>query len=284
LREAIDSVLIQTWTDWELVFWDNCSSDNSREIVESYNDPRIHFYCAPQKITLAAGRNAVIDRCNGEWIAFLDCDDIWLEGKLEKQMARVATSKQNNVGLVYTRTRSFSEQGDEGDTTYRYSNRALPEGFILQSMLSEGNLIPIVSAMISKEAITTVGPIPERLTFAEDYWLFTAIAAHFQVLCVQDICCRYRVHVGSATYSHKLESHQEALEVVQQWSHRMVPSIYKQRCAQYYTLIGIEHLRIKGRTLLGLREIFVKGSLPFLVRGAMTTLYRFWVKRQRPYS
>jgi glycosyltransferase involved in cell wall biosynthesis len=284
LREAIDSVLNQTWTNWEIVFWDNCSEDRTLDIVESYQDSRIHFYCAPCLMPLSTGRNEAIQRCEGEWIAFLDCDDIWLSEKLEKQINLLEGSSKNNIGLIYARTLSFSESGDEGEAIYKYHNRSLPSGNIFQALLSEGNLVPIVSALVSKQAVNRVGAIPEIYTFAEDYWLFVSIAAHYEVLCVQEICCRYRVHSGSATFKNKLKSHQEALAIVQLWQESIEPKKYNKRCAEYHTLIGIERIRLKGMRVRGFREIIEKGSLLFLMRGAITTLYRYWFKRQRPYS
>jgi len=76
LREAIDSVLAQTYRDWELIAWDDCSTDNSSEIVKSYTDPRIRYVLAEKQIPLGHARNMALKEVKGEWIAFLDQDDI----------------------------------------------------------------------------------------------------------------------------------------------------------------------------------------------------------------
>ncbi len=86
LREAIDSVYAQTYHNWEIIFIDNCSIDNSAKIAKSYEDKRIKYYKTKKNMPLYAARNIAIDKCNGEYIGFLDCDDIWLEDKLEKQI------------------------------------------------------------------------------------------------------------------------------------------------------------------------------------------------------
>lgn len=284
LREAISSVIVQTYDNWELIFWDNCSEDDSQQIVTSFMDPRIHFYCAPERMTLAAGRNAAIACAQSEWIAFLDCDDIWAPEKLEWQLARLALAGGRDIGLIYARTLSFSENGEEGETTYRYQGRPLPEGQIMRNLLLEGNLVPIVSALVSRKAYEHVGGIPNHLTFAEDYWLFVAIAANYRVLCVQETCCYYRVHQGSATYRNKLASHTEALEVFEQWGCDLPSKEMRARRAVYHTLIGIEMIRELGCIRGGLREILKHGSLPFLLRGAISHLLRRFVRRQRPYA
>jgi glycosyltransferase involved in cell wall biosynthesis len=284
LREAIDSVLAQTYPHWELEFYDNRSEDDSLAIVRSYGDPRIRVRVSPRQLTLAEGRNAAIEGSRGEWIAFLDCDDIWMPRKLERQLARLAEDGGADVGLVYARTISFSHRGDEGETTYRYEGRALPEGSILRDLLLEGNLVPIVSALVSRVAYRASGGIPARLTFAEDYWLFTAIAARYRVLCVQEPLCRYRVHEQSATYRNKLASHVEALEVLEEWGAGLGAGDLEARRRAYQTLIGIETLRIPGRRLEGARRILARGSPAFLARGALSHLFRRYVRGRRSYS
>jgi glycosyltransferase involved in cell wall biosynthesis len=284
IAETIESLLAQDHTNWELIFWDNQSTDKTREIVSSYPDPRILFYYEPIKMTLAQSRNLAIAKASGDWIAFLDCDDIWDSCKLSRQLEKAATSPLQNIGLVYCRTRSFSTRGDEGDTTYRYKDRLLPEGDIRRQLLLEGNIIPLVSAMASRRAIDAVGPIPEHLTFAEDYWLFLAIAKQFEVACVQEVYAHYRVHNQSYTYSNKLASHVEALEVFNTFGDDLPAADLKARRKIYATLIGLELLRITGKRVDGIKKIVLQGSYAFLIRGIGSHLYRKVVRRERPYA
>ena len=83
LRESINSVLEQTYENWELIFWDNRSEDQSAEIFKSYKDQRLKYYYAPKHTTLYAARNEAIKNISGEFIAFLDTDDFWVKDKLE---------------------------------------------------------------------------------------------------------------------------------------------------------------------------------------------------------
>lgn len=284
LEEALASVLAQTFTDWELVFWDNQSEDATAAIVKGVGDPRIHFYCAPRRMSLAEGRNEAIARTRGAWIAFLDCDDRWMPDKLERQVALLRDHRGGPVGIIYGRTLSFSARGAEGETIYRYTGRALPEGRIVRQMLVHGNLIPIQSAMVSRAAIEAVGPIPAEYTFAEDYYLFTSIAERFDVLCLQTPCCEYRVHAGSATARNKLASHREGLSVLERFAHLLTADELKARRAIYGTLIGIELARSPGSRVAGVLHLVRHGSLRFLVAGTVRTLLRRVVRRQRPYS
>ena len=86
LRESVDSVLSQTYTYWELIFVDDCSSDDSLDIVRSYDDERIKILQNKQNCGAAESRNYALREARGRWVAFLDSDDIWLPEKLEKQI------------------------------------------------------------------------------------------------------------------------------------------------------------------------------------------------------
>ena len=86
LKEAIDSVIHQTYKNWEIIFWDNNSSDNSSKIVESFNNTKIKYFYSPLNEPLYFARNRAIEKCQGEFISFLDCDDLWDKEKLEIQI------------------------------------------------------------------------------------------------------------------------------------------------------------------------------------------------------
>lgn len=86
IRESIDSVLAQTYTNWELLIVDDCSTDNTDEVVASYNDERIKYFKNEKNSGAALTRNKALREAQGEWIAFLDSDDLWTVDKLEKQI------------------------------------------------------------------------------------------------------------------------------------------------------------------------------------------------------
>ena len=98
LCESIESVLSQTYKNWELIFWDNRSEDKSAKIFKSYNDKRFKYYCASKHTLLYEARNEAIKRSSGKFVAFLDTDDFWEKDKLELQMPLFEDS---TVGVVY---------------------------------------------------------------------------------------------------------------------------------------------------------------------------------------
>lgn len=88
IAETIKSVQAQTYKNWEMIIVDDCSSDNTKEIVEQYlkDDARIKYYCLPKNSGASEARNEALRRAKGKWIAFLDSDDLWQPEKLSKQI------------------------------------------------------------------------------------------------------------------------------------------------------------------------------------------------------
>ena len=99
IAESIESVLAQTYPDWELIIVDDCSTDNTDEIVASFHDDRIRYLKNEKNSGAATSRNRALREAKGKWIAFLDSDDLWLPEKLEKQ---IAFMEKNDYHFSYT--------------------------------------------------------------------------------------------------------------------------------------------------------------------------------------
>lgn len=99
IKESINSVINQTYTNWELIIVDDCSKDNTDEIVNSINDNRIIYLKNEKNSGAAISRNKALKEAKGRWIAFLDSDDIWKKDKLEKQ---IKFMKENDYCFSYT--------------------------------------------------------------------------------------------------------------------------------------------------------------------------------------
>lgn len=86
IKEAINSVINQTYTNWELIIVDDCSNDDTNEIINSFEDSRIKYLKNDTNMGAAICRNRALKEAKGKWIAFLDSDDLWKKDKLEKQI------------------------------------------------------------------------------------------------------------------------------------------------------------------------------------------------------
>lgn len=98
IRESISSVLAQTYTRWELLIVDDCSTDKTEDVVASFDDPRIHYLRNEQNEGAALTRNKALRAAKGRYIAFLDSDDLWHPDKLERQ---IAFMEQNGYAFTY---------------------------------------------------------------------------------------------------------------------------------------------------------------------------------------
>ena len=100
IAESIQSVLAQSYKDWELIIVDDCSSDNTDQVVKPYlSDERIKYYKNEKNSGAAVSRNRAIREAKGKWIAFLDSDDLWMPEKLQKQ---VSFMEKNGYYFSYT--------------------------------------------------------------------------------------------------------------------------------------------------------------------------------------
>jgi glycosyltransferase involved in cell wall biosynthesis len=101
LSRCIESVLSQDYQDWEIIFWDNCSSDNSKEIFHRYmlDDDRLNYFYSKEKTNLSDARNLALSKTKGQYVCFLDVDDCWKKNKISKQ---IVSFNQENISLVFT--------------------------------------------------------------------------------------------------------------------------------------------------------------------------------------
>lgn len=109
---TIDSVLCQTYTNWEMIIVDDCSTDNTKDIVEKYaeSDSRIKYHVLEKNSGAAVARTQAMQLAKGKYMAFLDSDDIWKKEKLEKQLAYM---KEKNVDFCCTAYEQIDEKGEK---------------------------------------------------------------------------------------------------------------------------------------------------------------------------
>lgn len=223
LRETIDSVLAQTYPHWEIIFWDNQSTDESAEIFKSYSDTRLKYYYAPVHAKLGQARNLAVMLAQGEWIGFLDCDDIWLPEKLEKQIA-IIVEEGEDLGLVYgqmlvldSRSASASQwSGRMSKYAKKTLLKTLPEGRVFEKLLLL-DFIPLVTAIVRTVLYRDVGGVSGHFEMAEDYDLFVKIAALKKARAVQSVIGLYRIHQSNTSILKLEKGFQENLEIVSRY-------------------------------------------------------------------
>jgi len=141
--ESIKSVLAQTYQNWELIIVDDASIDSTQDIAKAHTDDRIIVLCHNANQGVAAARNTGLQHAKGEYIAFLDSDDLWLESKLEKQLDFM---QARNVVISYTST-AYLVEGQLSN----YMLRAEPE--LTYRNLLKRNLMSCSSVMVRRDAM-----------------------------------------------------------------------------------------------------------------------------------
>lgn len=110
IAQTIESILSQTYQNWEMIIVDDCSTDDTQTMVEQYTDSRIHYHRLEKNSGAAVARNTALSLAKGRWIAFLDSDDLWLPDKLERQLNFMT---KNGIAFSYHEYSEISESGVE---------------------------------------------------------------------------------------------------------------------------------------------------------------------------
>ena len=196
LREAIESVINQTYTNWEIIFWDNVSTDKSSEIVKSYDDVRIKYFCADENTPLGSARNKAIEKSNGELIAFLDVDDLWLPKKLELQVPLF--EKNYKVGLVYSNAIWFNNSNGKKKESLKEKNKL--RGNCFRKLLTN-YLISLSTTIILKKALLEQSEwFDENFHVLEEADLFRRIAYSWELDFIDRSLAKWRIHEQSSTW------------------------------------------------------------------------------------
>lgn len=194
LREAIDSVFSQTYKNWEIIFWDNQSTDQSAEIFKSYSDERCKYFYAPSHTKLGEARDLAIRKANGEFIAILDADDIWLSDKLEKQ---ISLMKKLNCGLLYSNALMFYPDG-------RIKLYSKNKNKIFQQCYKNLGMnydICISTVIFKREILGQLSYIFDlELEVSEEADLFLRISVISKIYYSSDVSARYRVYKKSDSW------------------------------------------------------------------------------------
>jgi glycosyltransferase involved in cell wall biosynthesis len=190
LGRALQSVLDQTYPNWEAIVIDNHSQDNTDEIVRSHKDPRIALLKIHNNGVISASRNMGIRAARGDWIAFLDSDDLWYATKLERCLAKL----DEGFDLVCHGERWLGEGRDRA-VFYGPEARAS-----YQSLLFDGNCISTSAVVVRREHVEAAEGFdedPEVIT-AEDYDLWLRLARNgARIGFVHEILGEYLIHGGN---------------------------------------------------------------------------------------
>lgn len=201
LREAIDSVLAQTFADWEMFVVDDGSSDETLPYLRSLRDRRIHVIERQHTANPSTLRNVAIARSSGRYVAFLDDDDLWAPQKLEVQLLRLQSQSQARWSYTYV------SWIDAEHAAYRMAADTVRqpwEGWIFEYLLEGTAWVALPTVIAERSLLAEAGGFDDRLRFSHDYDLWLRLSRLSQVSIVATPLATVRIHGGNTYRSARL--------------------------------------------------------------------------------
>jgi len=208
LREAVDSILAQTFRDFEFLIINDGSTDRTGEILKSYSDQRIKIINHEKNIGLTKSLNKGLRVAKGEYVARQDADDISMPERLDKEVAFLDTNK--NVGLVGTDYFLINEKDKIIDKI-----NCLTESKDLKEKLLEGNQFAHGSIVFKKECIEKVGMYREEFKFAQDFDFVLRISEIFHIANIPEFLYKWRINIDSVSVNKKTLQDKYALLAIE---------------------------------------------------------------------
>ncbi len=256
IAEAIGGALGQTLEPIEIIVVDDGSTDDTEKVVREFGD-RVR-YIRQENAGVCAARNRGVAESSGEYIAFLDADDIWLPEKLEKQIAKFAEDR--DIGLVHCGMREFD--GETGDTIQLHLDGG--EGSVANDLLlweKPGVNVSGTVIVVTREAFEKSGGFDTEMKVGEDWDFCYRVAREYKVGFVQESLVDYRSHSASA--------HRNVAEM-----ERGMTRFYKKA----FDGADAETLRLKSRAYGNFHRVlsgsyFHSGNYPQSVKNAVKSIW-----------
>ena len=245
LRETLDSILSQTYNNFELIVVDDGSTDNTEEVVKEYIDSRLQYIKTDNWGGPARPRNVGIKESKGEYIAFCDDDDLWYSNKLTYQLEQF---RNNSYGLCFTNYDYIDRYSNKINRKHKIKKRYLNLTF--NKFILAGGCILNSSVMIKREVVDTVGLINEDLCLIaiedRDYW--ARILKKYKAVSIDKELVSYRINsinsIWDATKNNWLIKEIDALNSINS-AVKINVIIYYLKIMKLILIVGIKNVLCK---------------------------------------
>tara|TARA_A100001015_G_scaffold279018_1_gene339775 strand:- start:2133 stop:2915 length:783 start_codon:yes stop_codon:yes gene_type:complete len=187
LKDCIKSIINQSYKNWEVIFWNNASTDSSRNVLKKFKDKRIKYFKSNKFLNLYDARNQAIKKANGEFISFLDTDDWWVKDKLSTQIELINNNK--NINFIYSNVFIYNEKTKKKEL---YFKNKKPSGKITQSLLDDYK-IGILTVMMKKKLFSG-RKFNKSYNIIGDFDFFLNLSIEENFYCIQKPLAYHRRH------------------------------------------------------------------------------------------
>lgn len=206
IKETILSVLNQTYKDWELIVVDDCSTDNSVEAIKSFNDERIKLFVNEKNLGLQKTVKRGIENATGEWIVFLESDDVITADNIEKKVS--IAQKYNDINLIFNDCEFFGDEEKVRDFTIALKKtrtllcgKNYPQNMFYNFYLSN-KIFTFSSVMAKREDLLKISFEPP-MDCLLDWWLWVQLAYIGKYYYIPEKFTKWRLHTDSYIYKSK---------------------------------------------------------------------------------
>lgn len=206
LKESLLSIINQTYTDWKLFFFDNKSNDQSKNIFNSFNEPRFEYFYFEESLKLGEARNKAWDKINSEYVAICDVDDTFLKNRFEEQIKYMNYNIKcgvvgSNVFLIDSKSNKFDE------LKYTQDNETLKKKIQYQHVFNSATLF------FRKKAVDQVGGYNATYEMVNDYDLLFRISKKFELSNIDKTLVCNRQHESNLSFKKIVKGQIELLKL-----------------------------------------------------------------------
>lgn len=203
LKNCITSVINQSYKNWEIIFFDNDSTDNSKKILNLFKDKRIKYFKSTRVLKLYDARNVAISKARGKYITFLDVDDWWIKNKLLEQIKLIKNNHE--INFIYTNLYIYNESSKK---KYSYFKKKMPSGKITQSLLDDYK-VGVCTVMMSRKFFNK-RKFNKNYNIIGDFDYFINLSLSEKFFCIQKPLMYFRKHQNN--YSKKIYTFSSELD------------------------------------------------------------------------
>ena len=193
IYDSVSSIIAQTYKNWELVFFDNCSDDDSQNIIKKFDDKRIKYFYSKKILSLGQARKNAETYLNGDFIAILDVDDLWLPNKLKNQIEILL--ENIDTSFIFTAVNFFNKSNSKNFYPYQ---KFIKKNFFKELLFNYR--VPLESILINKKYINKLQYFfDDKYNSITDFDLLLRLSENSKVIYIPEITASWRLHDNNDT-------------------------------------------------------------------------------------